>query len=218
MPYKKKTYKKTNKKKGLATVPKMMSRTLAYKRKMGIDSRVFWFKSNGQVSYPQLPDTYKFNVFSSQDIQSEHPHGWLDLLHIYDEYKVLGVTIKLFPANVDFDLKRGNHGLFLDQRIEPGFIQPPVTIHEVINNASFRMITSRRTVRTSLWRARGNPEWGSCRDPGNNPDSWKAAAYLIVQDCSGIDPPSPGGGARIAMYYYTVQTKVVFRGRRNDDI
>lgn len=143
------------------------------------------------------------------------PVGILDVFKLYDQYKILGFTVRLFPANVGTEpgtgvvgppvFNRGDQCWWTDQRFDSTALQP-LFISEVINNASTRMMNPRRFQRRSIWRATGNPEWGSCIDYTTDPDDWDGSIEFLGNNAT---PDYP-------LYYYTIQWKVIVRGRRQN--
>lgn len=206
----------------LATRPKMMTRTNRIKRSLGVDTRVFFFQDNGQFTWPEFTDPpayHQTQQWSSQRIDVVAPHGWRSLAAMYDEYKVLGFTLKMYAVNLfnvpGVDRVRGNHITWLDQRVEDTMYQLPTEVGEVITNASSRMRNSRRVWTQSLWRPKGVPGWGQLRDITGHPDPWHGEIYLLAANCTML---AQGDQTNQPMYYWTVETKVIFRGRRNDSI
>ena len=221
MPYTRKT-RRPRRRKGagrfLATRPKQMTRTQRLKRVLGVDTRVFWFKDNGQFDWPEFvipPEYHQNQQWGTQRIDAVGPHGWRSLVAMYDEYKVLGMTVKFYAVNIFTEMNRvrGNHISWLDQNVEENPFQLPDSVDDVITNASSKMRNSRRSWSQSLWRPKGVYKWGQCRDIPNHPDPWRGQIYLLAANCSML---SQGEAGVTPMYYWTVETKVVFRGRRND--
>ncbi len=198
----------------LATVPRMMPRGLAFKRMNQVSTKVFWFKYNGQLATDiQTDDAYL--AFLTQDLISpavgvpQYP----SVFQLYDQYKVLAMKVKLFPANIGTEpsswvqgaWNRGDHIMWSDQRFEAN-AQIPILINQVINNASAKMIDPRRMYSRTLYRPKGHSEWGSCQEFTSNPDSWRGAIQFLANNSS---------SGRV-LYFYTVQFKVVVRGRRQE--
>lgn len=206
-------------KRGLATVPRMMSKSLTFKRSQQISTKVFYFKQNGVIS-PDLAGNYYGNWRSANFLTAPAPFGVLDLFGLYDQYKILGYTVKWFPANVGIEpdsalfvssgLLRGDCITWTDQRFEPTNPQP-VNISGVINNASCKMINPRRPYRRSIYRSKGNPEWGSCQNYTTAPDSWDSSIEMLVNGAT-----ASTATATPVLFYYTVQWKIVVRGRRQE--
>lgn len=208
---------------GLATRPRMMGKGNASKRYHGVDTRVFWFKQNGVIESLPAQQTPQFRQFQTGLLATSPPVSFNHCRGLFDQYKILGMKLRLFPANVgkeSMDLTsqlsvnnfvRGNHCLWIDQRWDPNSISP-TTIAEVISTASARLINPRRPYSVSLWRPKGKPNWGSCKDIVQSPDLWNGVINYLLTDCTVTVPNGPPQ----VFYYYTLQWKVIFRGRCED--
>lgn len=201
---------------GLATRPRMMPKTLARQRHNQISTKVFWFKRNGILQTNLAGNHY--TAFRTQEINvpATTPVGWPAVKTLYDQYKVLALKVRFFPANVGVEpdsvliggsnaLLRGDTAVWSDQRYDG---TTPASITEVINNASTKMINSRRAYTRTLFRARGHPDWGDTQTPNNDP--WDAAIEILINNAT----PQPVGGTGPVLWYYTIQYKVLVRGRR----
>jgi len=203
---------------GLATVPRMMSRTLAQKRHYQVSTKTFWFKNNTEIAVGA--NGFKFTSFTTGLVNINPQFGLT--ANLFDQYKVLGLKIKLFPANVGIEpdaalfannaFLRGNHIMWSDQRFDPG-IQSPTQISDVINTASANMFNPRRPYSRAIYRPKGKVSWGSTRDISNNPDPWRAAIFHIAADTTPV--PAPPATPPL-LFFVTLQFKVVFRGRSQD--
>jgi len=221
--YKKPARKSNGKKNGvLAVVPKMMSNRHRFKRMNQVSTKTFYFKLNGQASSaPNTNDNYfgfRTRGFIANDtvippIPSIIPQRDA-IFSLYDEYKVLGISLRLFPSNVGTEpgqtfeqgiLNRGDQVIWSDQRFN-GAGQVPTDIAVVLNHASARMLDPRRKYKRTLFRPKGYPDWGSCERPLEIPDRWDAAIQLLVNN---VTPDRP-------LWWYTLQYKVIFRGRRQN--
>lgn len=203
----------------LATRPRMMPRSLAFKRFNQVSTRVFWFKQNGTIAAPPTGNSYTEFRWSLINTQAQ----FLLFREIFDQYKLLGFKVTLHPANVGTEptanptpatalpFNRGNHLIWSDQRFDPN-AQNPVFIANVINTASARMINPRRTQRRAIWRPHGKPAWGSMKDIANTGDNWRATINLLINNSTLVVPPLQPP----VLYFYTIQWKVVFRGRCQD--
>jgi len=217
---------------GLAARPRMMPRALARKRYNQVSTKTFWFKANGTINVDN--NAFKFIEYRTTALLPQlNPQGWAEATAMFDQYKVMGMTYRLFPANVGTEstgrdptlggttpsnliplpINRGNHCLWLDQRFD-GSVQQPTSIGDVINTASARLINPRRPYRISIWRPTGKPKWGSTRSLTTNPDDWTGVINHIVEGATPLPPATPQ--PQIPIYYYTLQWKVVFRGRQDD--
>lgn len=218
---------------GLATYPKLMSKARQIARYHGVSSRTYWFKTNGQFVLNAA--SYQFDPIDTQRISTVQPKGWNQCLALYDQYKVLGMVLKMFPANVGTEptgadqfqtapgpgglpvlINRGNHVMYIDQRRDSPGVANPTSIGQIINRGSARMINPRRPWTTSLWRPKGKPLWGSCKDILASPDAWNGQ---ICHFCEGgsVIPNTPAGAPQtFTVFYYTLTWKVVFRGRQSN--
>lgn len=215
----------------LATRPRLMSRTMAAKRYHQVSTRVFWFKSNEVFSLNNA--TYQFDPLEVQRIVTVQPKGWLQAVQLYDQYKVLGMVLKMFPANVGTEptaadglavgpanipigINRGNHVMYIDQRQDSPAIAQPTSISQIINRGSARMINARRPWTTSIWRPKGKPIWGSTKNILTTPDSWTGSINHFCEGGSRI-PNTPSGLPQTwTVFYYTLTWKVIFRGRQSN--
>lgn len=200
---------------GLATRPRMMSRNLAFKRHNQISTKTFWFKRNGTISLD--PAGNNFSSWRTQEINVPvtTPVGWPAVKTLFDQYKVLAIKVKLFPSNVGIEsdsalfgsngLLRGDTAVWSDQRFQPNV---PQSISEIINDASCKMINSRRPYARTLFRPRGNPDWGDTQSATQ--DSWNGSIQMLINN--GSQTPLPGTPPQI--FYFTVQYKILVRGRR----
>lgn len=241
MPFFKKTYRSNRFKKrykpkkwGLSTVPRMMTYNRFKQRWNQVDSRVFWMKTNGTINLND--QDYQYYSFPVQRLTAQvginppvslPPNGWLQLCEMYDQYKVLGVTYSLFPANVGIEptggsgttnqsiyLNRGNHCVWIDQRADTS-VQAPTSISNIISTSSARIINARRPYKVSIYRPKGRNIWGSCKDydsipPEQRLDPWNG---LINHFIEGGSKPNQTPTGTLPIFYYTLQYKVVFRGR-----
>lgn len=187
-----------------------------------VTSKVFYYKQNGTV-LSDLAGNYYGN-WRTRGLTGNLPGtiipvGLLELFSLYDQYKLLAFTVRWFPANVGQEsdsqllsnngLRRGDVIVYSDQRFDPTAVVP-VNIGQVINQGSARMINARRPYKRTLFRASGNPDWGSCKDYANNPDQWDASIEMIINNAQ---PSTVLPFNQIHLYYYTVQWKVLVRGR-----
>jgi len=203
----------------MGTKNKFMSKSLAYKRYQGVDTKVFYFKRNA-TAHTDVGGVYyaPFLVTSIWDNPSYWPQFHI-IKQIYDQYKVLGITIRFFPCNVgiephdallgtDLTLVRGNTVVWQDQKADDTLA--PTQISQVIGNASSRLVSSRRPFTRKLFRPKGYPEWGDIQATAQI-DPWKGSINVLVEGATpaSITPPvtSP------QLYFFSVSMKVVFRGR-----
>lgn len=201
-----------------AAYPRMMGRGRAKRRFQQVDNRLFWFKYNNTLAAPGgdrhyvfQPDAMLYNILSFQRVAK-----------LYDEFKVLGFKLKLFPADVGIEsgdpagvprvFRRGNVCIWNDQRT-PGALPPVTNISQVINNASARLISARRPYARSIWRPYGTPNWTSTEDDGSGVlidiDPWSGSIQMYIQDATITTTDFP-------LWFTSVQFKVLFRGRKQD--
>ena len=226
----KKNYNRTNKKSyygkyGLATKPKLMPYQLKQKKRNQVDTKTFWFKNNDSVYLNDQPFQY-FEIRTSY-LYAANPNGWQECCNMFDQFKILGIEVSLYPASVGIEplgettniatplyLNRGNHCVWTDQRFD-GNVISPTSIQQIIGTGSARLINARRPYKISIWRPSGKYVWGSCKDfaaPINPlPDPWTGTINHFIEGGS-IQPT----GTEKIIYYRQVTIKVVFRGRQDD--
>lgn len=194
----------------IATRPRFMPSRLKSQRFNQVSSKIFYVKSNGQIQANAVGN-YKTD-FNTRDIVAAPPAGVSEIANLYDEYKVLAIYLKLFPANVGaepFNLNRGDVVVWSDQR-QP--FQSPTSVAGIINFGSARLINPRNPYHRRLFRAKGNPDWGntSLGSPQFVPDQWDA--QISVAGFNGT--PVPAGSPQPVCWYYTITYKLLVRGRR----
>lgn len=209
---------------GLSTRPRMAPRSVLRRRKYGVDVRTFLFKNANVINCNTTPN--QFVQWKTSDLYTLNIPSFNNCLEMYDQYKILGFMVRFFPADVGTEalaraglqppgtaptLQRGDQLLWLDQRIDPG-AQVPQFITEVINTSSARMINPRRPYRISIWRPRGKPNWGSTTDIATIADPWNASINMLINNATSVPTTQP----ELPIWYYTIQWKVVFRGRKQD--
>lgn len=221
MPYKRKTYARrrpARKPAYLATRPKFIPRGLARKRYHAADTKTFYFKINGEA-VTDITGHY-YNSFNARHL-TQNPSvfpQFTALKAVYDQFKCLAIQVRFFPANVgiephdtllgtDLTLLRGNTIIWNDQRADDLF--DPLTIGQVINESSARMMNSRRPFKRAIYRGRGFTEWGNIQNTATD-DSWNGSVNVLVVDASQAPPTGPAP----LLWYWTASYKVVFRGRR----
>lgn len=208
---------------GLATRPRMMPRALRFKRMNQVDTRVCYFKVNGVITAnDQLNQYYEFRT---SFLYAANPNGWAQYTLLYDQFKILGMTYRLYPSNVGTEptaagaqgpastihFNRGNHCIWNDQRWDPTVVQP-TTIGQVINTASAKLINPRRPYTRSIWRPRGRYQWGATRAfTTTNPDPWTGSINHLINGAT-VQPQ----GQLKELYFYVLTFKVIFRGRQDD--
>ena len=136
----------------------------------------------------------------------------------YEEFKILQVTVKFYPAKVGSEsaqlppgqplFLRGDTVSWIDQRTpDPN----PVAIFDVINKSSARLFQPRHFHKRWINRPRNYPTWGLLNVDGtvNTPDSWPAAIRLFG---IGFSPGNLPGDQ--TFFYAQTYFKVIFRNRR----
>lgn len=229
MPYKRKYNKRrpARRPRYLATKPKFVPRGLAAKKYHGVQTKTFYFKTNGYIS---TGGTGASNViwanqrWTPPSVQN-FPNIGADferVARLYREYKVLGGQLKLFPSNVGTEsdapgislnpFNRGNCVVYNTQNIERN-TQAYTAIDQVMNLGSAKMIRPRARYTRNLFRPKGNPEWGNCDEQtpqvNRDPDSWWGSINLVINDATpNID----------RVFFWTLSWKVIFRTRDYDSV
>lgn len=201
-----------------------MPKSYAFKRHNQVATKVFWLKLNGQIDVPTNQQGGGVSIFRTRGInQIPVPQGRNEIFTLYDQYKVLAMRVRWFPANVGIEpgvtdtgipgftaqTARGDQVIWSDQRVD-ATQQVPQLISEVINNASARMINPRRPQTRVIYRPKGVPAWGSCVDPTTQPDQWNGGIYHIINNAT----PSSVTGRPV--WFYTLTYKLLVRGRRQN--
>lgn len=200
---------------GLATRPRMMGRRTFQTRKYGVDTKTFWFKQNGIITTNVTADQYV--PWMTSDLAAlGGPAPFGTVKRLYDQYKILGMKVKIFPANPGVDdflpLRRGNVVMWADTRFDPT-VPVPTVIGEVIGNNNCRMVQPNRRMTMSLYRPRGKPTWGSCKTSATAGDLWIGEINMLINDAT-ITPAPPATPTQ--MWFWSCQWKVIFRGRVDD--
>lgn len=204
----------------MATATRMMTKSYAFKRHNQVATKVFWFKLAGLTNVDQAGSNLA--IFRTRGINGTTvPVGKQEVFSLYDQFKVLAMRVRWFPANVGTEpgsgvagplqpyMARGNQVVWSDQRVD-ATLQVPQFVTEVINNASARMINPRRPYTRVIYRPKGVPNWGSCVDYSTTPDSWNGAVYQLINDAT------PAGTSGRPVWFYTLTYKVLVRGRRQN--
>lgn len=218
---KRKFAKRTKRKPRLVgTTPKMMSTLETRKRILGVDTRVFWFKFNNYIKTaltPNMHHTWKITDLIDPTINPVAGSFW-KLCTLYDQYKVLGLKLRMMPANIlTATMTRGNTASWIDQRDDPPVLIP-MTIGQVIGNNNCRLINSNRPYSTAIWRPKGKPIWGATKHITTTDqfrDPWTGVINVMVEGAT-ENPETPTAGWPKTLWYCSSQFKVVFRARVND--
>jgi len=196
----------------LATRPKFIPRGLAYKRYNNLSTKVFYFKESGEIT-TGTTGTFFVN-WNVQNIVTAAPAQVADVFKLYDEFKVLAMSVKLFPANVGIEsdtailgsngLLRGDQIVWSDQKGNVT-VTAPANIQAIINQGSARLINPRNPYARTLYRAKGNTEWGKCENPAVVPDSWDGSVSIYGQETTNV--------ALRKLWYWSRTYKIIVRGR-----
>jgi len=199
---------------------RFMPKSLAYKRANNVDTKVFYFKSNGKFIQP-LNATHQWTAFKSEEILTNMMLNWVQfsaVQRIYDEYKVLAMRVKFFPSSYMLDnstnFNRGNTITWVDQQYDDG-TQDPTEVSHVINDSSAKMRKPYSSFTSYLRRARGFPAWGKLNPQQQPPqiddqlDPWNGCINILVDEVT----PSTSPSASRTLYYWVWTMKVLFRGR-----
>lgn len=201
---------------GLATVPRMMPSSLARQRWNNASSKTFFIKDSGTLITDLTGSIQR--KWSVQDVYSVPQFNTLGQL--YDQFKVLAITIRLYPANVGIEpdpsllpvgsngLLRGNAGVWCDQR--PATVGFPGTIVQMINYGSAKLINPRRPYKRTMFRATGFNSWGGIQTAAIN-DSWRGEIKLLQVDAT----PAVVGSPPPTLWYWSRTFKIIYRGRRS---
>lgn len=203
---------------GLATRPRMMGRSQFKRRQYGTDTKVFWFKENGITHTPSAAPgvTGFYQPWRTFDLsQVGSPSAFQTLARLYDQYKLLAMKVRIFPANPSVDdflpLRRGNIVVWTDQRYD-STVPVPTLISEVIGNNNARITNPLRRYAVAIYRPKGKPIWGSTKQMATLGDPWSGEINLLCNDCT----VTPVGTPPSQLYYWTRQYKVIFRARVDD--
>ena len=184
----------------------------------GLTRNVFWFKRTGPVEV--LPNGTIAQRFSAN--QATLTNGFQNFARSYEQYKVLKMVLKLFPASVGSEgvnpalFHRGNSVTYVDQ--PPIAAAPPGSINEVMSLPSARLFQPRSFHKRFINRPRGGltNRWPLIdHDAAGNPvtqsESWESEIRVYGDNFA----PGPlPGGVQMPPYFFTEQYfKVVFRSR-----
>lgn len=201
---------------GLATRPRWMTRSHKMKRVNQVSTHTFWFKENGTLGSDLAGNIYK--AWRTRDFFTLPLAQHNNLALLFDQYKILAMQIRFFPANVGIEpdssffvanaLQRGATFVWSDQRHD-GQVTIPTNLNQVINMGSGRMINSRRSYTRTIYRSKGYPGWAGIEATATA-DPWDASIEMFAE---GLLPPTAGQTAP-TVWYWTRAYKVLYRGRR----
>lgn len=221
---------KFRKKKNLfGTKPSFQSRQQRVKRKHNLSTSTMWFASSGTVvrgqdgrsggkwspmailTGPQFPGLHVPNYQQLGDFHAAST--------FHSHYKILAFQIRLFAANVgteggpNVNLALYNRGNTIVYTVANAMQNQAYQndIQDVITKGSAVMIPSRQEkYKRVMYRPKGFPGWGSCDTAvpigDRKGDQWTGQIILLGQNATPLDPAD--------MWFYTMKTKVIFRGRR----
>lgn len=140
----------------------------------------------------------------------------------YEEFKVITMIVKLFPANVGGESVQTNQGpnpsipvfqrgdicSWVDQL---GDDPLPAGIDDVINRSSCRLFQPRRYHKRYVNRPRDYPGWGKVNDSGviTTEDPWNCAIRLYGDNFTPISAPGQQN-----FFWAQIMYKVLYRNKR----
>lgn len=140
----------------------------------------------------------------------------------YEEFKVLKLIVKIFPANVGGEsqqiLQGATPSLPVFQRgdicswVDQGSNDPlPGGIDDVINRSSCRIFQPRRFHKRWMNRPRDFPNWGKLDNAGNIQtfDPWQAQIRLYGDNFTPISAPGQQN-----FFWCQILYKILYRNRR----
>lgn len=229
MPYSKRKFMKRTKRRARLTRPVKNFTGLATKkdRYAGKSMRGFYIKTYDKIATAGIPgSTFGVNkVWSTTDLQPGVSDFFDNLAEMYREYKIIGIQVKLFPANIGGDsavtrltgalpavtgvpqLIRGDLATWIAPVGQPQNITNFNDIGTVINFPSCKLHMPRRPIRRWTKRPSGEPEWGVF--PTNagtfQTDPWDGRILMLG---TGWSPST------VDVFYCTVTYKILVRGRK----
>lgn len=220
--------KRTYKRRPYGTKAKFVPKGLAIKRYNQVSTKTFYFKGNGTISGGATG-----NGFAGWSTRTRYqppgippppsyllpgvPADFLRMTRAYNEYKILAIKLRLFPANVGTEgdlpgpnvnpFQRGNCITYMEQSLSRNQ-QFPTQITEVMNLGSAKMFLPRHRHTRVIYRPKGLPEWGQCDSDIPQSqwrlDPWWGGIFWLVNGATANAPP---------IAFYQVSYKVIFRGR-----
>lgn len=181
---------------------------------------VRWFKN---VQSIQSDDVGEIR-YGLQTTRPQDAGDFTNFGIFYEEYKILEIILKLYPAKVGSEsaqrlgpvpglqgqplFLRGDMVSWCDQRDDD---PAPVTIFDVINKSSARLFQPRHYHKRWMNRPRDYPRWGTLNPDGTIAavDPWVAAIRLFGV---GFSPATLPGDQ--TFFYAQTFYKVLFRNRR----
>lgn len=184
----------------------------------GLTRNVFWFKRTGPIEV--LPNGTMSQRFSAN--QASLTSSFQNYARSYEQFKVLKVVLKLYPASVGSEsistawFHRGNTVSYIDQ--PPIAAAPPLSINEVMSLPSSRLFQPRSFHKRYMNRPRGGltNRWPLIdHDAQGNPvtqtESWESEIRLYGDNFGA--GPGPQGQTIPPYFFYEQYFKVLFRAR-----
>lgn len=225
MPTKKKPAKRRRHRKPYGTKARFVPKSLAIKRYNEVSTKTFYFKTNGtlvadgggRINAAWLTQRRVDPPTGAPYLAPPNVADFARISACYNEYKILAVRVRLYPANVGTEselpgisanpFNRGNAIMYTDQTIERGQ-QIPTEILTVMNYGSAKMFLPRHGHTRVMYRPKGYPQWGSVDNdtPPNlrKVDPWSGGLFLLLQGATPNGPP---------IFFYQNTYKIIFRGR-----
>lgn len=185
---------------------------------------VFWFKETGPIQLTN-PGTNNdngeiYSTYQPSDVTSNA--DFLNFARAFEQYKVLKVIVKLYPASIGSEsvnpnvFRRGNIVSYIDQ---PPLGGQPDSINDAMGLPSAKLFQPRRFHKRFMNRPRGGNTFSwilinhtSTGAPAPLFDSWNTE-IKIYGDNFGTGP----AGTDQPYYFYEVLYKVIFRSRYSQD-
>lgn len=192
------------------------------RRNQNLTRNVFWFKTTGGILVEDAPSSLIHFRAGSQGVATNN--GFQNFARSYEQYKVLKIIVKFFPASVGSEsvnpnnFHRGNIVTWVDQ--PPESIANPSNIQQVMGLPSAKIHQPRSFMKRYINRPRGAREnrWALIdrqltppHDPIIQLDSWGTQIKLFGDNFG--SGPLPSGLPPPPYYFYEVLYKVVFRAR-----
>lgn len=190
-----------------------------------ITREVRWFKYVGVVTSNALGRLEE--NYSTGDVGQAKQFD--SYTRIWEEYKVLQVSVKWFPANVGGEsqqqppggapgpppgaplLQRGDCVTWCDPNTPS--LYPTGGITDIMGKSSARLINPRRQHKRWINRPKGYPKWGLISPGGvvTTPDAWPGSISMYGDNFTPIQAPGT------QQYFYAqVMFKVLFRSRQDE--
>jgi len=218
MPY---TRRRHYRRKRKTVKSRFMPKQLQAKRFNQVSTKTFYFKTNGTILATAHP-IQQTDFLTSQWITSPTlVPGISAAMSLWDEYKIMSMRVKWFPANVGIEsygippnlpFARGDAIVWSDQLTDTPIV-PVSQITDKMGFGSCRMINARRPYSRILFRPKGSPLWNDTGNAGSTPpvpptpDNWTGSISMAIQGANST--------TLRPLWFYTITWKIVFRGRSN---